>query len=166
MYYRKGYGYEKGNIDNIKDFCSRFFSVFLFNELSGPRMSSADFGVVEKNVMKKMAAFHLEKQQGQAIKKNLSIDPSNYENIEYYKANDPMDVREIVIVKFKDTSQGDAFKKAMQDRVDAQIHAFDGYGVEQVGLLKKAVISVDMNYAIYVTCDKANDVVSLYKEQL
>lgn len=166
MYCRKGYGYEKGNIDNIKDFCSRFFSVFLFNELSGPRMSSADFGVVEKNVMKKMAAFHLEKQQGQAIKKNLAIDPSNYENIEYYKANDPMDVREIVIVKFKDTSQGDAFKKAMQDRVDAQIHAFDGYGVEQVGLLKKAVISVDMNYAIYVTCDKANDVVSLYKEQL
>ncbi len=166
MYYRKGYGYEKGNIDNIKDFCSRFFSMFLFNELSGPRMSSADFGVVEKNVMKKMAAFHLEKQQGQAIKKNLAIDPSNYENIEYYKANDPMDVREIVIVKFKDTSQGAAFKKAMQDRVDAQIHAFDGYGVEQVGLLKKAVISVDMNYAIYVTCDKANDVVSLYKEQL
>lgn len=166
MYYRKGYGYEKGNIDNIKDFCSRFFSVFLFNELSGPRMSSADFGVVEKNVMKKMAAFHLEKQQRQAIKKNLAIDPSNYENIEYYKANDPMDVREIVIVKFKDTSQGDAFKKAMQDRVDAQIHAFDGYGVEQVGLLKKAVISVDVNYAIYVTCDKANDVVSLYKEQL
>ena len=105
-------------------------------------------------------------QQRQAIKKNLAIDSSNYENIEYYKANDPMDVREIVIVKFKDTSQGDAFKKAMQDRVDAQIHAFDGYGVEQVGLLKKAVISVDMNYAIYVTCDKANDVVSLYKEQL
>ena len=24
-----------------------FFAVFLFNELSGPRMSSADFGVVE-----------------------------------------------------------------------------------------------------------------------
>lgn len=166
MYCRKGYGYEKGNIDNIKDFCSRFFSMFLCNELSGPRMSSANFGVVEKNVMKKMAAFHLEKQQGQAIKKNLAIDPSNYENIEYYKANDPMDVREIVIVQFKDASQGDAFKKAMQDRVDAQIHAFDGYGVEQVGLLKKAVISVDMNYAIYVTCDKANDVVSLYKEQL
>lgn len=126
MYYRKGYGYEKGNIDNIKDFYSRFFSVFLCNELSGPRMSSADFGVVEKNVMKKMAAFHLEKQQGQAIKKNLSIDPSNYENIEYYKANDPMDVREIVIVQFKDASQGDAFKKAIQDRIDAQTHTFDG----------------------------------------
>ena len=37
-----------------------FFSV-LCNELSGSRMGSADFGVVEKNVMKKMAAFHLEK---------------------------------------------------------------------------------------------------------
>ena len=159
-------GMKRATLIILKTFVVVFFAVFLFNELSGPRMSSADFGVVEKNVMKKMAAFHLEKQQGQAIKKNLSIDPSNYENIEYYKANDPMDVREIVIVKFKDVNQGAAFKKAMQDRVDAQIHAFDGYGVEQVGLLKKAIVSVDMNYAIYVTCDKANDVVSLYKEQL
>ena len=107
-------GMKRATLIILKTFVVVFFSVFLFNELSGPRMSSADFGVVEKNVMKKMAAF----------------------------------------------------KKAMQDRVDAQIHAFDGYGVEQVGLLKKAVISVDMNYAIYVTCDKANDVVSLYKEQL
>lgn len=91
-------GMKRATLIILKTFVVVFFSVFLFNELSGPRMSSADFGVVEKNVMKKMAAFHLEKQQRQAIKKNLAIDPSNYENIEYYKANDPMDVREIVIV--------------------------------------------------------------------
>ena len=33
----------------LKTFVVVFFAVFLFNELSGPRMSSADFGVVEKN---------------------------------------------------------------------------------------------------------------------
>lgn len=77
-----------------------------------------------------------------------------------------MNVREIVIVKFKDPSQGEVFKEAMQQRIDAQINAFNGYGVEQVGLLKKAVVSLDMNYAIYVTCETANDVVSTYKEQL
>ena len=39
--------------------------------------------------------------------------------------------------------------KVMHVRED-QFNAFNGYGVEQVGLLKKAVVSLDMNYAIYV----------------
>lgn len=150
----------------LKSFLVILFGVFLFNELSGPSMSLTDFAVVENNVMKKMTDYDLEKQSRQTIKKNLGIDPSNYENIVYFKSQDPMDVREIVIVKFKDINQGDKFKEAMLNRIDGQIKAFNGYGVDQVGLLKKAVVSVDMNYAIYVTCDKANNVISLYKEQL
>ena len=113
-----------------------------------------------------MTKYDLEKQGGKEIKKYLSINSADYENIQYYKSADPMNVREIVIVKFKDPSQGEVFKEAMQRRIDAQINAFNGYGVEQVGLLKKAVVSLDMNYAIYVTCETANDVVSTYKEQL
>lgn len=56
-------GMKRATLIILKTFVVVFFAVFLFNELSGPRMSSADFGVVEKNVMKK-ATFHLEKQQG------------------------------------------------------------------------------------------------------
>ena len=129
-------------------------------------MSDTDFSVVEKKVIKTMTKYDLEKQGGKEIKKYLSINSADYENIQYYKSADPMNVREIVIVKFKDPSQGEVFKEAMQRRIDAQINAFNGYGVEQVGLLKKAVVSLDMNYAIYVTCETANDVVSTYKEQL
>lgn len=143
-----------------------FFGIFLCKELSGPSMSDTDFSVVEKKVIKTMTKYDLEKQGGKEIKKYLSINSADYENIQYYKSADPMNVREIVIVKFKDPSQGEAFKEAMQQRIDAQINAFNGYGVEQVGLLKKAVVSLDMNYAIYVTCETANDVVSTYKEQL
>lgn len=143
-----------------------FFGFFLCNELSGPSMSDTDFSVVEENVIKTMGTYELEKQGGQAIKKYFSINSADYENIQYYKSSDPMNVREIVIVKFKDPNQGEAFKEAMQQRIDTQINAFNGYGVEQVALLKKAIISLDMNYAIYVTCETANDVVSIYKEQL
>ena len=143
-----------------------FFGIFLCNELSGPSMSDTDFSVVEKKVIKTMTKYDLEKQGGKEIKKYLSINSADYENIQYYKSADPMNVREIVIVKFKDPSQGEVFNEAMQQRIDAQINAFNGYGVEQVSLLKKAVVSLDMNYAIYVTCETANDVVSTYKEQL
>lgn len=110
----------------LKSFLVILFGVFLFNELSGPSMSLTDFDDVEKNVMKKMADYDLEKQSRQTIKKNLGIDPSDYENIVYYKSRDPMDVREIVVVKFKDINQGDKFKEAMLNRIEGQIKAFNG----------------------------------------
>ncbi len=50
-------GMKRATLIILKTFVVIFFSVFLCNELSGPRMSSADFSVVEKNVMKKMVRY-------------------------------------------------------------------------------------------------------------
>lgn len=143
-----------------------FFLVFVYIQVKQPALSTADFDTVSETLVKDMEQYSLEQQDNISIKKYLSIQPDEFESILYYKSSDPMDVREIVIVKFKDTNQQNSFKEMMQNRVDSQINAFDGYGLDQVALLKEANISVDMNFGLYVTSENSDDILKLYKSLL
>lgn len=143
-----------------------FLCVFIVQEASGPSMSDASFDDVSQEVVKTIKNYSLVKQNRQSVKRNLSINAGEYKNIEYYKSDDPMNVRELVIVEFKDPKQSKGFDTSLKSRIASQIKAFDGYGAEQVGLMKKAIVSIDMNYGFYIVCENANHIYDVYKEQL
>ena len=92
------------------------------------------------------------------MKRFLSLNPEEYENIIYYKDIDALKSREFVIVKFKNSKQASYFKLNIENRIENQINVFDGYAQDQADLLKEAVIDIQSNYALYVVLENAKEV--------
>ena len=72
----------------------------------------------------------------------------------------------MLIVKLKDLSQQETVAAAAQARLDTQMNTFEGYGVEQVALLEKAVIEVRGNYILFVCNDHADAAVQAFLDAL
>lgn len=142
------------------------FGMFMFTQLQQPQKSDADFSEVEALVINELSEYELEEQDNLKIKSTFSIDPSSCTNIAYYKSEDPMDVREVLIVQFENESQASSIEKAAETRISQQTNAFDGYGPEQVKLLKNAKVYSQVNYAIYVTSENSSDVLKVFKAAL
>lgn len=142
------------------------FGLFIFLQVQQPKRSEANFEDVNNVVLKEVAEYGLELQDNLVIKTTFSIDPNSVTNIAYYKSTDAMDVREVLIVEFDNEEMAPIIEKAAQNRIDAQINAFDGYGPEQVKLLKGANVYSQVNYAIYVTCENSDSVLEAFKEAL
>ncbi|MDO4465640.1 MAG: DUF4358 domain-containing protein [Bacillota bacterium] len=142
------------------------FGLFMLVQLQKPKKSNANFEEVETIVMQELEEYGLEKQDNLKIKSTFSLDPSSCTNIAYYKAEDPMDVREVLIVQFDKEAFASTIEKSAQKRVLEQTNAFEGYGPEQVKLLKKSKIYSQVNYAIYVTSENSGDVLKVFKAAL
>lgn len=121
-----------------------------------PKDSKEDFGVVLSKVQANLDLSAMVEQDNQAIKKNLGLNPEDYERIAYYKINDVMQANEYVLVKFKDDAQQAGFKEAIQKRIDEQNNLYEGYAPDQVQLLEGAVIDIQVNYALYVVDKNAS----------
>lgn len=111
--------------------------------------SSQSFKTVDKKMEEKVQADLYPKQDNQNIKRYLGLDPANYEGISFYRLDDAMSANEMVIVEFKDESQKEDLKKALEQRKDSQYNIFEGYAPEQAEVMKNAVVDVQNNYAFY-----------------
>ena len=124
--------------------------VFMVSVFNVPQDSKETFDTVLSKTQENLDLSSLIKQDNQAIRRNLQLDPESYARIDYYKIDDVMQANEYVLVEFKDHSQQDAFKQAIQKRIDDQTNLYDGYAPDQVELLKDAIIDIHANYALYV----------------
>lgn len=82
----------------------------------------------------------------------FELIPSSYI---YYKSDDIMDVRELLIAKALDDAEMDTLQEAVQKRLDRQIDIFSGYGTNQLDLLQHAVVMQRGNYCFYAVGDEA-----------
>ncbi|NLA69509.1 MAG: DUF4358 domain-containing protein [Clostridiales bacterium] len=92
----------------------------------------------------------------------LGLDATKYEYTIYYRNTTALAVDELLIVKVKDTSSLASISDTVQKRIDSQIKAYEGYGAEQVKLLKSAVTLKKGDYYFYCTATNAEK----YKEVL
>lgn len=105
-------------------------------------------------------------EENKNIRRFLSIDPTTYSGVTYYKNNDDMQASEIVIVQFKENSQSDAFKTAMEQRKNNQSNVYSGYLPEQATLVNNAVIYTQANYGIYVVNKDTESILTTFKTSL
>lgn len=140
--------------------------LFMAQFLIIPKDSTTPFKTVEKDTIQNIKKSEYTKQDNQEIRRFLSVDPSRYENIAYYKNNDDMQASEIVIVKFGSNDQAKAFEDAMHQRIKNQINVYEGYLPKQADVLKEAVVYTQGNYGIYVTNKKAQMIISQFKQSV
>ena len=139
---------------------------FLMTNIKIPRISKTPFDTVCKETVENVDLKEFDKMNNQSIKRFLKLNPQDYENIIFYRFNDPMRADEIVIVKFKSTEQATEFEKSIEGRIDSQRQIYDGYAPKEADLLKKSIVDVQGNYAIYVTNADAKKIDRQFVESL
>ena len=139
-------------------FCIICIAVFMLFQFKQPSDSKKNFEDVVQKTIEKIDVSQFEQQDNLAMKRFLTLNPEEYENIIYYKDIDALKSREFVIVKFKNSKQASYFKLNIENRIENQINVFDGYAQDQADLLKEAVIDIQSNYALYVVLENAKEV--------
>lgn len=89
----------------------------------------------------------LQKKGGIDLKRYIGLDEAAYDGFFFYKAESPMDVEELLIIKAKDNSQLEAIEESLEEHIKNQKKSFEGYGAEQTALLNEAVIETRGDYA-------------------
>ena len=143
-------------------FCIICIAVFMLFQFKQPSDSKKNFEDVVQKTIEKIDVSQFEQQDNLAMKRFLSLNPEEYENIIYYKDIDALKSREFVIVKFKNSKQASYFKLNIENRIENQINVFDGYAQDQADLLKEAVIDIQSNYALYVVLENAKEVDNVF----
>lgn len=136
------------------------FLVFIYNRNSATDVAKEDItNALSKNTDVEAV---MSPASDRDLMQFLGLDASKYEFTIYYRNTTALAVDELLVIKAKDVSSLAAVSDAVQKRIDSQIKAYEGYGPEQVKLLKSAVTLKKGDYYFYSTATNAEK----YKEVL
>lgn len=151
----RGRGMVKKHFTHIKKIFFVLLAVFILFDLFGDRTSKADINAVADETAKAAGFDDMTRAENRMIKRFYGVNPKEYDGAVLYAPQDNMDVHELFVVKLKDVSQQETIERAIEERLDTQIKSFEGYGAEQVALLKKHVLEVKGNYVFYMVGENA-----------
>lgn len=123
---------------------------FLAMNVIQPSDSPLKMQTVENTTLEHVDTTQMPKQDNREIKRFLGITPTDYEQIAYYKQADTMQASEIVLVKFKDHSQQQGFKEAMQKHKEERKNVFEGYAPKEAQLLADSICTIHANYGAFI----------------
>ena len=124
--------------------------IFIGQFFYSPKDSSAPFNTVVSSSISILKKENYIQEDNRNMRRFLSIDPTVYQSISYYKNKDDMEASELVVVQFKDHGQAQAFSDAMEKRMQNQENTYGGYLPKQADLVKKGVVYTQANYGLYV----------------
>lgn len=140
----------------IKIGLSILLLIFIIWDVGSDPISDASIQKVTGRVVRAAGLTDSKAAESRMIKRFYGLNPGDYEGAVLYAPKDNMDVNEIFIVKLADVSQSKAVETAIEKRLETQIKSFEGYGPQQVALLKAHVLEVRGNYIFYMVGDKAD----------
>ncbi len=118
------------------------------------RVSRADFDAVAAAVTPTVQSEGMQQADAQLIKRLYGVNPADYEGCLLYAPVSNMDAEELLLVKLRDLSQQAALTAAVEQRLQTQKNAFDGYGAAQFALLNDhAALEARGNYVLFVVSE-------------
>ncbi len=146
----------------VKWACVFLMGIFLYFQLNGEKTSETGFAEMQKQVTSQADLGKMQKANNQMIKRLYGLDPTSYSGVLLYYPLTNMGAEELMLIQMKDASQKEAVKKALEARQETQVKSFEGYGVEQTAMLKKSIIDVRSNYALFISGDEAQAVAGAF----
>lgn len=140
--------------------------VFIIYLQTDTKESDASLDTVAENVTKAVSLENMEESTNRMFKKFYGLNANDYEGVVLYAPLTNMNAEEILIVKLKDTSQGEAVSEAVNARLETQKSSFEGYGVEQYALLEDHVLDVQGNFVLYIVHKDANKADQAFRDSL
>lgn len=90
------------------------------------------------------------------IYRNYHVNKNSYDDCFSYSPISYMDVEEITLFKVADASRRKTVFDAAKQHIEKEISIFEGYGIRQTELLKKAVIKEKGMYVIIIVHPQGN----------
>ena len=139
--------------------------IFLFVMLarSAGAISTADITTIQTNVSEAADKEKMKEGDNRMLRRLYGIDPELLESFVLYYPSSNMGAEELLFVRVKQQADVPAVKALIEQRNASQIQAFEGYGVQQTGLLKEAVIKEYGRDIIYAVGDKNKAVTGVYE---
>lgn len=136
------------------------FIVFISSE---SKISTKSADEIFESVTKSVDISALSKQKAKKFEEEFSLSAENYESVIYYGSSSVMEVRELIIVKLKDTSDKDELISAMETRTEKKTKLFEGYAPVEGEMLKNHLITEKDGFVLFAVCDDTAKVLSAFK---
>lgn len=128
--------------------------------------SNAAFKTVSHAVEQAADTSSLTKGGDRELKRYYGLNAKDYEDVMLYYTNQTMGVEELLLVKLKSKEDAAKVEAAVGERLDTQIGNFEGYGAEQVKLLKSACRKTRGNYVFLAVSTHAEKIEKAFIKSL
>ena len=93
---------------------------------------------------------NMTKSGAMKLRSLYGLTENEYEEVILYTPASNMDAQELLLVRCKSEAQTSGVKAAMEERIAYLTSIFESYGVEQMALIRSAVIDIQGKYVLYV----------------
>ena len=113
----------------------------------------ADFQVLSGQVLKEMDLDEMQQGDERMLRRLYCLNAGELLNWTLYISKDNMDVKELLLLEAAAPEEVALAEQAVRKRLEIQEHNFEGYGPEQLQLLKKSVIRVEGSCLLFVVAE-------------
>ena len=113
----------------------------------------ADFQVLSGQVLKEMDLDEMQQGDEWMLRRLYGLNAGELLNWTLYISKDNMDVKELLLLEAAAPEEVALAEQAVRKRLEIQEHNFEGYGPEQLQLLKKSVIRVEGSCLLFVVAE-------------
>ena len=128
--------------------------------------SNASFESVSKAVLKVADVKEMTKGTERDLKRYYGLNIREFDDVMFYYTNETMGVEELLVIKLSSEQDAQATEEAIQKRLDTQIDNFEGYGAEQVKLLKESLQKTKGNYVFFAVSPNAEKLEKAFLKSL
>lgn len=125
-----------------------------------------DFNVVQQMIEKKIDKEVVKQENEQFVRQFYQLSPKDYDQGVVYGSTRAMGAEETAIFRVKEEGKRQIVHEHVKKRLQAQLHSFQGYGVEQTKLLSQSILLQRGEYIIFIVqkdaSSIANDVKKLF----
>lgn len=143
--------------------CLVAFIMFVTTESKASEKNASE---VAESVISVMNLEGTSEQKSKQLKKQFSFNAEDFDSFVYYKSNDVMNVRELLIIKVKEGSHTSAFIKEIEKVLTDKKNLFESYAPEQSALLEKAIIETEQNFIFYAVGEDVSSAYSAFVNSL
>ena len=98
------------------------------------------------------------------LKALYGLSANDYQETALYTPASNMDAQEMLLVRCASEEQTKEVEAAMNKRIKDLVNLFESYGVEQMGIINKAVVKVKGLYCLYVCDENSAKILSAFEK--
>lgn len=105
-------------------------------------------------------------QNSRQLKKQFGIDKAQIDSFAYYRSEDVMNVRELLIVKVTDNARGQQIHDDVEKYLSDKKALFESYAPEQSALLENAILVYENSFIFFAVGEDAETAFSAFNNSL
>lgn len=144
-------------IDWIKVGTIVFLAVYLGFVCMKDRTREVPIDTIKSNMEKDKTVAELKQEDEIQLRRFYGLEGESLEGVLFYKAESPMAVDELLIVRARDKKQAADVQESAEKHLEEQKKSFEGYGAAQTALLSEAYVENKGKYVIYAAGENAGN---------